>query len=381
MADIAPKRFNPYRILISQSDEWVVPKLAYEADAEITEPNENIRRIIVSLHGTGGDALAYYNNGKAVVATRSAAAPSVTDETFVIAPQFFKHSEVTDPIADDLLYWSGGRASGTPSGNDSTAPRSFMIRSFDVMDALLTQLCWPELFPNLKIIVFIGQSNGGRFLARYAAASPFEDRVARPRGIHVRYVVMGSGSYLYMDGNRLTFSDDTYKNAAHNENWRDSITELIDFESVCSVDADYYNNWPWGLDDLYNYPNQLGAARIREQFGRRDVIYLVGEEDSSTSYPKCPERVQGPDTLAKTLLYYSHLEQYYGAELRHRVRVVAGVSHWGLGTMNSPEGVEEIFRARPISEQEDAMIDYSDLTTIYGRISRLQGLAGRSLIY
>lgn len=372
MATIAPKRFIPYRLLATNADDWLVPKLAYEADTELSQPNAAIRRVIVSLHGTGGDAMAYYNNGKAVVATRNAAAPGVADETFVIAPQFFKQDEVNNPIDVDLLYWSGGRASGNLSGNEAENPRSYRIRSFDVMDALITHLCSPDLFPNLKIIVLVGQSNGGRFLARYAAASTVEDRIARPRGVHIRYVVMGSGSYLYMDENRLTFTNESYREAAHNDNWRNAITPLTDFSTVCSENAADANTWPWGLDDLWNYPAQVGKTQIKDQFGERDVIYLVGEEDLSESFTACPERVQGPDTLAKTLLYYRHLEQVYGAALQHRVRVVAGIGHWGLGTMNSPEGIEEIFRARPINKLEGMMIDYSDLTTVYGQVSRLQ---------
>jgi pimeloyl-ACP methyl ester carboxylesterase len=379
MANLASYRFVPYRVDVTAGTGWVTPKLAYQADTTIDVPNENIRRIILSLHGTGGDALQYYDNGKQVIAKQAAAAPNVTGETFVIAPQFFRldaddpaKDEVSGSIPNDVLYWSSGRASGNPSGNLDRAPRSYRIRSFDVMDELLTQLCNPLVFPNLKIIVLIGQSNGGRFLARYAAASPVEDRFARPRGIHMRYVVMGSGSYLYMDDKRYAFIDEAYKQALLHENWRVKITSLSNFSSVCSEKADQFNHWPNGLDSLWNYPNQFGAERIRAQFGKRDVIYLVGENDLSGSFPECPERVQGPDTLAKTLLYFHHLEQYYGSDLSHRLRVVANVGHWGLGTMTSPEGIEEIFRARPEVQIGGLMPDYSDLMTVYGKITRLQ---------
>jgi pimeloyl-ACP methyl ester carboxylesterase len=372
MADLAPKRFVPFRINVGQSTDTQVPTLPYEADAEVGEPNEPIRRVIVSLHGTGGDAVAYHGNGQQVVSAREASDPGVADETFVIAPQFALLSELPSAIPADVLYWTGGRASGNLSGNDPTAPRAFAIRSFDVMDALLAQLCRPEIFPNLETIVLVGHSNGGRFLARYAAASPAEDWAARPRGIHVRYVVMGSGSYLYVNEQRQTFVDDTYKSAAHNDDWRQAIVSLVDYDSICSVDADKVNHWPNGLNALWNYPGQFGADRIRAQFGRRDVIYLVGENDLFESFKDCPERVQGPDTLAKTLLYYRHLEQHYGSDLKHRMRVVAGVGHWGLGTMTSPEGIEEIFRARPGVGLGGLMPDYGDLTTVYGKLARLQ---------
>ncbi|MCU0590875.1 MAG: hypothetical protein MUC57_05310 [Desulfobacterales bacterium] len=196
MASITPKRFEIFNINVTAGTAWVTPKLPYQADTLVEVPNQNIRMIILSLHGTGGDANAYYANGKQTVATRAATESSVAGETYVIAPQFFNldandisKDEVSGPVLNDVLYWSGGRASGNPSGKLTRAPRSFTIRSFDVMDQLLAQLCNPDIFPNLKVIILKGQSNGGRFLARYAASSPAEDRYARPRGIHVRYVV------------------------------------------------------------------------------------------------------------------------------------------------------------------------------------------------
>ncbi len=375
MADIATRRFTPYRILVDKDvDSFEVPKLAYEADDDIFVRNEQIRRVFVSLHGTGGDALAYYNNGTESVAKREETDPGTAAETFVIAPQFPVLNELDTPPSSDLLYWHRGRASGNLSGDEIPAPRRFKIRSYDAMDALITHLCRAEIFPNLKIIVIVGHSNGGRFLARYAAVNPVEDRIAKPRGIHVRYMVLGSGSYLYMDNSRYRFTNDSYKQVLVNDNWLDAIDTLPvdEFVTVCTEGPEIFDNWPYGLNELWNYPNQFGAERIREQFGRRDVVYIVGEEDYSESFTFCQERVQGPDTLAKTLLYYHHIKTLYGTDVPHRLRVVAGVEHSGHDEMTSPEGLEEIFRARPAVIEEGIMPDYSDLTTVYGKISRLQ---------
>lgn len=180
-------------------------------------------------------------------------------------------------------------------------------------------------------------------MARYAATSRFEQEVAKPRGIHVRYLVMGSGSYLYMDERRQMFEDDTYLTAAHSDDWQDTIVNLDDFSTVWEEGADRFNNWPWGLNDLWPYPTQVGAEQIRNQFGSRDVHYLVGEHDLSPSFTFCQERVQGRDTLAKTLLYYRHLEQFYGASLRHRLHVVPDVGHRGRGEMLSDQGLAALF--------------------------------------
>ena len=364
--EIAPKRFQPYRINfqipnISVNDGVFSPTLPYEADFEPVSPNYHIKRLIVSLHGTGGDAIHYHENGRAVVEAQKKSSPQVAAETMVVAPQFIVYpNEFSGPLPGNLLYWEGGRAAGALSGNHQDNPRSYKIRSFDVMDQFLEFLSRPESLPNLEIIILIGQSNGGRFLNRYAAASPFEDRVARPRGVHVRYIVMGSGSYVYMNNQRWQFTSEAYLNAASSGAWRNDVVPVQDIEDICD-DPSGYNNWPWGLQSLWNYPYQLRAARIHEQYKSRDVIYLVGEEDLSESYDFCAEYSQGPNTLAKTLLYFYHLQDTYGAALQHRMRVVKDVTHNGKDTMTSPEGLEEIFRPIP---QEVIMRTFADYVVI-----------------
>ena len=103
-------------------------------------------------------------------------------------------------------------------------------------------------------------------------------------------------------------------------------------------DADYQRESP-----SIPYPARVGAAQIRSQFASRDVHYIIGEGDLLASFTNCPERVQGQDTLAKTLLYYRHLEQFYGSALRHRLHVLPNVGHSGLGEMTSPLGLGAIF--------------------------------------
>lgn len=350
---IAPKRFQPYRLLISHDEGDLTPALPYQADFDIATPNNQITRILVSLHGTGGDAMAYYSNGRQVVETRATTHPQVLAETLVVAPQFVvtgtddpSNDEFTGTLDREVLYWQGGRSGGNLSGNHVDNPRSFRIRSFDVMDQLLEHLSRPELFPNLRIIVLIGHSNGGRVINRYAAASPLEERVLKPRGVHIRYITSGSGAYLYLDGRRWKLTGDKYKDVLTDPTWVDEIEELEDM-NICAGYEDY-NLWPNGLQGLWNYPGQVGAERIKAQYGGRDVVYMVGETDLTGEEAPCPEIIQGNNTLARTLLYYHHLRQVYGSGPRHRIVVVPGVGHWGLGTMNSPEGRQEIFAPIPV---------------------------------
>lgn len=328
----------------------------YHSSLPIDVPNDAIERILISLHGTGGNADLYLASGLSAVraGADTGVDPHALSNTLIIAPQFLNTDECCREISPNLLHWIGGRASSAQSVEGDLdgdgVPDSGTLSSFTVMDTLLDRVCRRHLFPNLGIVVIAGHSNGGRFMSRYAAVSRFEQEIANPRGIHVRYLVMGSGSYLYMDDRRLAFAGDAYLNAAHSDDWRNTLVDLTDFSTVCSEDPASFDHWPWGLvlptlDGIprYPYPDRVGAAQIRSQFGSRDVHYLVGEEDLSTSFTQCPERVQGQDTLAKTLLYYRHLEQFYGSALRHRLHVLPNVGHSGLGEMTSPQGLGAIF--------------------------------------
>lgn len=344
-----PNRLGSQRLLISTNKRRVL-EFPYRSSLPIDVPNGAIERILISLHGTGAGADFYLSNGLA--ATKAAADAGVDgralNNTLVIAPQFIKANEYYLEFAANILHWNGGRASSKESVrrdlDGDGVPDSGTLSSFTVMDTLLERVCRRRLFPNLMSIVVAGQSNGGRFISRYAAVSRFEQEVATPRGIHVRYVVMGSGSYLYIDDSRLAFDGETYPD--HSSNWRDMIVDLEDFSTVCDELAGEYNDWPNGLSDLWPYPAQAGKTLIQNQFVSRDVHYMVGEKDDSESYKECPERVQGQDTLTKTLLYYRHLEQFCAErelDLRHQLHVVPGVGHSGRDIMTSSIGLAALF--------------------------------------
>ncbi len=347
-------RLGPHRLQIYTKKALM--EFPYHSSLPIDVPSEAIERIVISLHGTGGNADLYLSNGLA--AAKAAAAtgvdPQALSNTLIVAPQFLNKNEYWRSPSPSILYWDGGRAAGAESVerdlNGDGIPDSGTLSSFTVMDVLLGRLCRRTLFPNLKTVVVAGHSNGGRFMSCYAAASRFEQEIATPRGIHMRYLVMGSGSYLYMNDTRYAFSDNTYLTAAQNEDWRDTVVTLQDFSTVCDETPERFKDWPWGLNvpmvggtPSFPYAAQVGSDQIRAQFGSRDVHYVVGENDLSASYTDCQERVQGQDTLAKTLLYYHHLEQFYGAGLEHHLHVLAGVGHSGLGEMTSAAGLAALF--------------------------------------
>jgi hypothetical protein len=352
-ADIANGRFRPLKLRVQHSagDFW--PELPFQTGpgADINQRNENITRVIVSLHGTGGDAIQYYNRAADAVGAR----PELIDHTLVVAPQFFyndpgdaSRSEVNGTFNRRIIYWHSGRAWGNNSGNNSVNPRTFFTRSYHVMDRFLEHLTRKDLFPNLRLLVLIGHSNGGQFIGRYAAINTFEEQYAKDRGVHIRYMPMNAGTYLYLTDRRWRFISDDYKTTATlDTSWTSDVTEVSNPGSGCGN----YNDWPWGLQGLSGSRiDYQEIDQIIDKFARRDVVYMVGENDTSSGgYSDCWINRQGDNRLAVALLNYYGLQQVYGSSITdmHKLVVVPGIGHNGRAMMTSPRGLDAIFEPAP----------------------------------
>jgi hypothetical protein len=310
----------------------------YRSNLPIDVRNEAIERVLISLHGTGGNARLYLRNGldAAVEAVRFRVDPNALRNTLIVAPQFLDSKEYYGELPANLMHWDGGRAYGDESKerdlDGDGRPDSGTLSSFTVMDTLLDRVSRRELFPNLRRIVIAGQSNGGQFVNRYAATSTFETDVADSRGIALRYVVMNPGSYLYFDGRRAKAGSKT------------------SFETPTGCPE--YDNWPRGLANLeepafsWSYPKQVGAATIRAQYPGRDVIYLNGSDDNIVvGTDECEDSLQGSHRLERGEIYFNYLGVYFGSKLQHERHVVSNVRHDGHDTMISRQGREAIFSA------------------------------------
>jgi hypothetical protein len=322
-------RVSCQRLRIS-TDKKHSLEFPYRSNMPTDVPNDAIERILISKHGTGGNAELYLRNGLAAAGLVAGA----LDNTLIIAPQFIYSREYYGRFPADLLHWDGGRAYGAESTerdrNCDGVPESGTLSSFTVMDTLLERVSRQGLFPNLKTIVLAGQSNGGQFVNRYAATSRFEQEVAAPRRIHMRYVVMNPGSYLYFNGERAVPGE----------------TGVFEVPDGCEG----YDDWPYGLADLghagggWAYPKRVGARAIRDQYPGRDVIYLIGALDTEVERdPHCKDALQGRHRLEKSEIYFNYLQHYFGSALQHERHVVTGVGHSGHGTMTSAEGLAALF--------------------------------------
>ena len=164
--------------------------------------------------------------------------------------------------------------------------------------------------PNLQKVIFIGHSAGGQMVNRYAAASLYE-----AAGTTIQYIVSNPSSYLYLSEKRLTENND-YEFETPDQNTLNQCPE--------------YNEWRYGLDELYSYMTETGAQQLRENYRTRDVVVLIGGDDNdpndSSLGISCSAMLQGPQRLARSIIYAHHLADEFG-ETPHPFAILEGVGH------------------------------------------------------
>ncbi len=193
---------------------WNFPYLS--SKSLFPDPSEpasypNCIRVIVSQHGVGSAMESHFRKAMAA-AQEYDPTGTVAGETMVISLLLINRSEVNTSASDDILddtnaypfinqevpadfvYFGGSRFVGARHMDNHG------VSAFDVADTLLQRAV--SLCPNLENIVICGHSGGGQFTQRYAALSTFEDDVARPNGISMRYVPMNPGAYTYFNEER-----------------------------------------------------------------------------------------------------------------------------------------------------------------------------------
>ena len=346
MATICPDRFAiPFDsdVVLNSgvtSDNYIELEFPYCSIQPIDVGDDEVGGLVISLHGTGGNAQKYLANA----GDSEARVTTIAKKSLIVAPQFVNQSEASS-IPANVLFWTGGRFWGSQSGSTNANPRSARIRSFAVLDRLLSYLCDPELYPKLSEIILVGHSGGGQLVNRYAASSQFEENVASPRGINVHYICLNPGNYLYLDDTRP-------QNGTLNQ------FQVPDPSANCPE----YNEYGYGLESLWNYPNQVGESSILNNYRNRNMVYMLGSEDTKVggNLPSsCQANLQGANRLERGIAYYNNLSQLYGAEISEtqKLVIVPGVGHHGWGMMTSDAGVREIFG--PMAAE---LIDFGELS-------------------
>jgi hypothetical protein len=295
--------------------------------------DEDVTRLIIAVHGIDRDADPTRNN--VLDAARAAGADSTS---LILAPQFLNGADLAGLRDNHIMFWNSDSPwrDGAQSSSTLAHYRPVSVSSFEVVDDLLRT--WADLtkFPHLQTVIVSGHSAGGQFVQHYAASSQVENQLsAAPLNLSVRYVTMNPGSYLYLGPKR----------------WDRDAGE---FNIPTGPGTDGYNNYPYGLvfnsdlTALYPYVASLDTGTIHDQYGQRQVIYILGENDTSTAPPldtSPPANLQGAYRFERGSIFFNYLQDDYGADiLNHQVReTVPGVGHDSAAMYTSSPALKWLF--------------------------------------
>jgi pimeloyl-ACP methyl ester carboxylesterase len=300
-AEHAVKEVSPGRLLLT----------AGEIAVGIGPAPKKIERVLIIVHGRLRNADTYRQS-----AVHAAEQAGQSASTLVLAPQFLNDTDVAaNPVADSVLRWQGN---DWMAGGLSTAP--FSLSSYAALDEIIARIGDRKQFPDVKQIVIAGHSGGAQVVQRYALLG-HDQPALKAADIQVRYVIANPSSYAYFDERRpVAFSHAGCPN---------------------------FNRWKYGLAGLPAYAEGQTAKQLEEKYVKRDVVYLLGQQDSDPKQPaldkSCEAQAQGANRLARGRNYFAYLKRLHPQGLSQQLIEVPGVGHDGDGMFNSPQGQKALF--------------------------------------
>jgi pimeloyl-ACP methyl ester carboxylesterase len=300
-AEHAVKAVSPGRLLLKEGEMAV----------GIGPAPAKIERVLIILHGRLRNAETYRQS-----AEQAAEWAGQSASTLVIAPQFLNETDVAlHPVADTVLRWQGN---DWMAGGMSTAP--FAVSSYAALDQIIARVSDRQQFPDLKEIVIAGHSGGAQVVQRYALLAHEQPELSAA-GIKVRYVVANPSSYAYFDERR----------------------PVVFNHANCPG----FNRWKYGLTDLPLYGSGQTSPQIEGNYVKRDVTYLLGQQDIDPQQPAldkgCEAEAQGANRLARGHFYFDYLLRRNPRGVNQRLVEVPGVGHNGDEMLTSPEGIKALF--------------------------------------
>lgn len=270
-----------------------------------------IERVLIVIHGRLRNAETYRKSGEV-----AAELAGQTANTLVIAPQFLNESDVSlYSLPDSVLRWQGNEWMG---GGLSTGPNP--LSSYAALDEIVGRLSDRKQFPDVKQIVIFGHSGGAQVVQRYALLAQ-EQPALKTEGIRLRYVVANPSSYAYFNEQRPVAFD----------------------HAKCPG----FNRWKYGLVDPPIYAGGQTPAQLEGRYVKREVIYLLGQQDTDPQHPaldkSCAAKAQGAYRLERGKLFFGYLLRRHPEGVNQRLIEVPGVGHNGDGMLTSPEGQKALF--------------------------------------
>lgn len=272
----------------------------------VSPPPASIQRVLIILHGRLRNADTYLHS-----AEKAAAQAGQLGTTLIIAPQFLNEQDVArHTLPNDLLRWQGN---DWMAGGLSAGPNP--VSSFQVLDDIVARVSDRQQFPEVKEIVIAGHSGGAQVVQRYALLAHGQYR------IEPRFVIANPSSYAYFDAQRPMAFD--------------------------AASCPGFNRWKYGLQDLPAYAAGQTPARLEENYIKRDIVYLLGQQDIDPEHPAldkgCEAQTQGAYRLLRGHFFFDYLARRHPEGLNQRLIEVPGVGHDGDGMFNSPEGLRVLF--------------------------------------
>jgi pimeloyl-ACP methyl ester carboxylesterase len=292
---------------------------------DFSHPLPSVARALIVFHGKLRNADTYNQSGLDAIKRAGKAGQG----TLLITPQFLAPVDVDAyRLPPNVLSWTPEEWMGGENA------QNIPISSFDAIDAILAQLGDHRLFPNLKMVVLAGHSGGGQVVQRYAVVGRGGDALIRT-GVHVRYVIANPSSYVYFSPERPILKphgDYTFAVPEH----------------TC---YGHYNRWKYGVLDPPPYVGDRDFAELEQRYIRRDVLYLLGSNDTDPNHPaldtSCPGEDEGPYRFFRGKAYFRYLETRHpeltNSSASQQLWIVPGVEHDGDRMLNSPCGLAALF--------------------------------------
>lgn len=323
LAQETPPHLMPVKVVapqrLSVSTSKAVGQMPLYVSVDWSVPRPDIRRAVIIFHGVLRNADVYYRDS----ITALAEAGEAGFGTMMIAPQFLADFDVTaHKLSPDTLAWD---QQDWPAGSPSLT--AAQASSYDAIDAILLKLADRALFPNLSQIVVAGHSGGGQIVQRYAVVAK-GDSALSGLGIKVRYVVANPSSYVYFVPDRPN-----------------SDGVLAPFEGAGTCPR--YHEWRYGLTGALPPYIDQPAGVLEERYLSRDVIHLLGTEDTDPNHRvldnSCSGKAGGPHRYGRGHAYVAGMRARHGQAYRHRLFDVQGVGHHGGRMLGSSCGLFALF--------------------------------------
>jgi hypothetical protein len=280
-----------------------------------------IHTLLINIHGLYRNALGAYES---VIDAVHGDGENKT--TLTIAPHYTNQDDLENyRLPNKFLYWKNAEwKDGRQSITDDWRGNKVSMNSYEIMDSLITFVLGSGKFPNIQKVIVAGHSSGGQFVQRYSAITPLPDLLP---AVRFRFIIMNPSSYLYLDERR----------PAANGN----------FAVPDSTGCGGYNRYPKGLEELSDYALATGADRIRKNMLTRDIVILLGGDDTDDADRDldvtCAAELQGNERLSRGLNFFNYLSSFAEYGQKKNCNVIRRVRHNGKEILNSDEGKKWLF--------------------------------------